>query len=243
MINSLSIVLPVYNESERINITIKEIKKFLKKNIFNSLEIIFVDDGSQDDSLKKIDNFINNYKKKKKVKILRLKSKSNLGKGSALKLGVNKSTKEWILTIDIDMSVKLTQINNWIKKGYIKNKKTAYFASRNHINSKVTTKFYRFFLGSVFKIIIFLVLRGNLKDTQCGFKLYNKKYAKAIFKKLRTAGYAHDLELINLLKIRNIDIIYLPVIWVHKQKGKLNLIIDPIKMLIDIIKIKFFYQN
>ena len=73
--------------------------------------------------------------------------------------------------------------------------------------------------------------------------MYNKKYAKAIFKKLRTAGYAHDLELINLLKIRNIDIIYLPVIWVHKQKGKLNLIIDPIKMLIDIIKIKFFYQN
>jgi len=241
MIHSLSIVFPVYNESERIHITIREIKKFLKKDIFNSLEIIFVDDGSQDDSLEKIDSFIKNHKKKKKIKILRIKSKSNLGKGSALKLGVNKSTKEWILTIDVDMSVKLTQINNWVKKGYIINKKTAYFASRNHINSKVTTRFYRFFLGSIFKIIIFLLLRGNLKDTQCGFKLYNKKYAKKIFNKLRTAGYAHDIELINLLQIRNIDIKYLPVIWVHKQKGKLNLLIDPIKMFLDIIKIKFFY--
>ena len=74
-----------------------------------------------------------------------------------------------------------------------------------------------------------------------GFKLYSKKYAKSIFKNLKTNGYAHDIELILLLKFKKIKIVELPINWVHKDKGKVNILTDPIKMLIDIILIKFRY--
>ena len=239
MIKSLSIILPVYNESIRLHLSMNEIKKFAKKNIFNSVEIIFVDDGSKDDSLKKINEFVNKFRKNKKIKILKIKSYKNLGKGSALKLGIKKSSKEWIVTVDVDMSVKLSQILTWIKKGYIKNKNSAYFGSRKHQKSKIKAKLYRIFLGNILKYVIFFLLGNKIRDTQCGFKLYNKKYAKNIFNALNTLGYAHDLELIKLLKSKNIKIIELPVNWVHMDKGKLNVLLDPIKMLIDIILIKF----
>ena len=52
-------------------------------------------------------------------------------------------------------------------------------------------------------------------------------------------GYAHDLELIKLLRSKNIEIIELPINWIHMDKGKLNVLLDPVKMLFDIILIKF----
>ena len=143
------------------------------------------------------------------------------------------------LTADVDMSVKLSQIFNWINKGYIKNKNFAYFGSRKHPRSKIKAKFYRIFLGNIFKYVIFFMLKNRLRDTQCGFKLYNKKYAKNIFNSLNILGYAHDLELIKLLRSKNIEIIELPVNWIHMDKGKLNVLLDPVKMLFDIILIKF----
>ena len=51
MINSLSIIFPIFNESQRLHLTIQDIKKFNEKKRIKKLEYIFVDDGSKDDSL------------------------------------------------------------------------------------------------------------------------------------------------------------------------------------------------
>lgn len=242
MIKSLAIILPVFNESERLSICFKEIKQFNKKKKFKNIEIIFVDDGSVDDSVKQIKKFIltNNNRR---VKMLLIQLKKNQGKGMALKKGVANTKCQWILTADIDMSVKISQIFEWIKKKYINNENFSYFGSRNHKSSKIKAKFYRIFLGNIFKVLIYLVSKNKFKDTQCGFKLYNKKYAKGVFRNLITKGYAHDLELIYLLKIKNIIIKELPVKWEHKDKSKLNLLIDPIKMLFDIFLIRIRYWS
>ena len=242
MIKSLSIIFPVFNESERLNICFKEVVQFKKKNIFKKVQIIFVDDGSVDDSAEKIKNFIivNNNKK---VEIILIQLKKNQGKGMALKKGIAKSKCQWILTADIDMSVKITQIFEWIKKKYIYNENITYFGSRNHKLSKIKAKFHRIFLGNIFKILIFLLSNNKFKDTQCGFKLYNKKYAKSIFRNLISKGYAHDFELIYLLKLKNIVIKELPVKWEHRDKSKINLLIDPIKMIFDIFLIRLRYRS
>ena len=81
----------------------------------------------------------------------------------------------------------------------------------------------------------------NIKDTQCGFKLYEKKIAKLIFLKLKDFGFSHDIELILLLKNKKIKIKELPVKWVHKKDSKLNLFWDPIKMFFGIFITKLRY--
>jgi len=239
MIKSLSIIFPVFNEEIRLKSSFNHIVSFLKKKKKFKIEIIFVDDGSIDNSYNLIKKFIKNLKKKNKTKMLIVKSKVNLGKGSALKLGVKKAKFDWILTTDIDMSVSLFQVCKWLEKKLISQKYLVYFGSRTHEKSIVETKFYREILGRLMKLFSELILKIKIKDTQCGYKLYKKNYAKYIFSKLKSLDFNHDLELILLLKKKKIKIKELPVKWIHKNNSRLNIFWDPIKMFIGIFFLKF----
>ena len=108
MITSLSIIFPVFNEELRLKSSFNHIKNFLRKKKKFKTEIIFVDDGSKDNSYNLIEKYIKETKKNKKINIKIIKSKNNLGKGHALKIGVKKAKYDWILTTDIDMSVSLS---------------------------------------------------------------------------------------------------------------------------------------
>ena len=239
MIKSLSIIFPVFNEGLRLKSSFSHIKIFLKKEKKLKPEIIFVDDGSKDNSYDLIYKFINNFKSKNKVKFKIIRSKDNLGKGAALKLGVKKATHDWILTTDIDMSVSLFQISKWIKKKQIKKKYSVYFGTRSHKKSIVERNFIRKILGDVGSFLISIILNINIKDTQCGYKLYKKQQAKFAFSKLKNCGWDHDIELVLLLKSKNIVIKELPVKWIHKERSKVNIFLDPIKMFIGILIMRF----
>ena len=137
------------------------------------------------------------------------------------------------------MSVKPDQINNWNKKKFIKSNKEAYFASRKHSLSKIKTSIIREFLGKIFNLIIYNLLNIDIRDTQCGFKLFNKNYAKFIFRKITSYRFSFDVELVLLLKKNDINIIELPVSWIHKSGSKLSIFYDMPLMFYDILKIKF----
>lgn len=235
MIKSLSIIIPFFNESKRINESLKKIKNFLYRNKMK-IEIIFVNDGSEDNSLEILKKFLKkNDVFRSKFKIINLPK--NIGKGGALKEGVKKSQKQWILTTDLDLSVDLEEIKIWIKKEFINNACDIYFGSRELENSIVKSKFYRKFLGFFFRLISKIFLGLDFRDTQCGFKLYKNIVAKKIFNKLRCKGFEHDLEIALLAKKNNFYISELPVEWKHMPGSKLNILIDPFKMLFGILKI------
>ena len=84
-----------------------------------------------------------------------------------------------------------------------------------------------------------IILNIRIRDTQCGYKLYKKSIAKPIFFKMKNCGFNHDLEIILLLKTKNIKIRELPVKWKHKDNSRLNIFWDPIKMLIGILLMRF----
>ena len=187
MNNSLTIIFPFYNEENRINKSLDKISKFVKFNISLDLEIIFVNDGSNDRTDKIIHEFLEiNDKKIYKY----FKENKNMGKGYALKIGVKNAEKDWILTSDIDLSVPLEQIKLWKDKNKIEADSKVYFGSRNVGDSKVVKKFYRFILGTIFNNLIKFLFKININDTQCGFKLYEKEIAKedAITAKQETAA-------------------------------------------------------
>ena len=239
MIKSLSVVFPLYNEQHRLIKLFSEIKKqkyFKKKNA----EFIFVNDGSGDKSLQMIEDFKSKNKKKINIKIISYNK--NQGKGFALKKGIFLAKKNWILTMDIDLSVKFNQIEIWKNRKYFKKDINVYFGSRLLLNSKVNAKEYRKITGNIFNVILgFIFNREKLriKDTQCGFKLYKNKIAKRIFLKSEENGYINDVEILLLLLKYKIKFCELPVIWSHKDGSKVNIIIDSLIMLYHLIKLKF----
>jgi dolichol-phosphate mannosyltransferase len=138
---SISAIIACYKDVEAIPIMYSRLI-----NIFEKLkidyEIIFVNDGSVDDSI----NLINNFIKKNKIKNFKVISYlKNKGKGHALKLGVLNAKYEWVLTSDIDLSVELDYFLNWFSLNKLKDN-TAYFASRNNSESKIKTIFIRKFM-------------------------------------------------------------------------------------------------
>ena len=114
-----------------------------------------------------------------------------------------------------------------------------YFGSRSLPNSVITYKIYRKFLGIIFSNFVKFLFKTNLKDTQCGFKLYKKETAKKIFKQLKNHGFSHDVEIIKLCQKLNIKIEEIPVNWIHRKDSKLNIFYDTFKMFFELIKIRY----
>jgi len=234
---SLSVIIPLYNEEKRLLKSLTKLEKFILQNKKNNVEVIFASDGSTDLTNKIIEQFIK--KNKKNFKSFLVKYKNNVGKGYAIKKGLLKSKKNWILICDADMSVNPNQFSIWYKNKKIIDKKQAYFGSRRHRESNVESSTIRRILGLFFIIFIRVLFNIQLQDSQCGFKVFHKNYALKVFKKISSFRFAFDIELIILLKKSKIKIIELPLKWVHQNGSKLNLLYDMPKMIYDIFIIRF----
>jgi dolichyl-phosphate beta-glucosyltransferase len=242
MINSLSIVLPLYNEEKRLPKLFNQIKKFSNKQKYN-IEFIFVDDGSIDKSFALLVKFKKESLKEIKIKIITYKR--NKGKGYAIKTGVLSSKNEWVLTMDIDLSVSFNQINTWVSKKLIVKGNYIFFGSRAVKGSKTIAKKYRIFTGTIFNFLLRLIIKKNflkINDTQCGFKLYNKKIIKNIFKNIKEYGYIHDVEILIIIRKNEYIVNELPVNWLHQEGSKINIIRDSVKMFFDLIKLKLRHK-
>jgi len=233
----LSIIIPLYNEEKRLQKSLKCLKKFLLKKKKNKVETIFVSDGSTDNTNKLINLFISKNKKFYKFKFIFYQK--NVGKGYAIKQGIMKASYDWQLICDADMSVNPNQFNIWYNKNRIIDKNKAYFGSRRHKKSNVKSSIIRRFLGFFFIIFIRILFFIKLKDSQCGFKVFHKSYALKVFRKISSFRFAFDIELIIILIKLKINIIELPLKWVHQDGSKLRLLYDIPKMIYDIFVIRF----
>ncbi|MFT5166658.1 MAG: glycosyltransferase involved in cell wall biosynthesis [Saprospiraceae bacterium] len=228
---SLSLVIPCYKESKRVNNLLNSLKSF-DRLWENPLEIIIVDDGSSDDTVEKIEDLFEGvFNGNTTFELLQLGQ--NQGKGAALKAGVEKSTGDVVLTIDADMAVDPSELQKWLQMlpGNTFQENEILIGSREHESSKVKGLPIRRIAGLIFNFIIQLFTNLNLTDTQCGFKLYPKDIAKKLFGSLKTKGWAHDIELLNQSKFEGVAIKPMPVKWTHQDDSKISLFSDSIKML------------
>ena len=237
MIKSISIIYPVFNEEKRLRKTFLDILKFEESNKFLKKEYIFVNDGSSDQTLSVIKQ---KFKNNKKVKVISYNK--NMGKGYALKKGVQIAKNEWVLTTDADCSVSNFQLLKWIKKKYLDQDNLIYFGSRNHPLSIVKKKTLRKIVGMIFKFSIRFFFEIKISDTQCGFKLYKLNIAKKIFSKILINDYMHDIEICIIAKKLKLRIKDLPVKWTHVDQSKINFVRDFFKVAFSLIKISRIHR-
>lgn len=232
MSKSISVVIPAYKEERVLASSLRRILSYLKSKKAD-YEIIIVVDRSEDRTAEIAQDFSN---KNKKIKTII--NPKRMGKGYAVNLGVKQAKKDYILMCDADLATPIEELNKfWELEDF-----DIIIASRNLPASRILAQNQsrlRSFLGKCFALIVGLILSVNVKDTQCGFKLFKKKVAKDIFRKQQIFGFAFDAEILYIAKKKGYKVKELPVIW--KQNGKhstVNPIKDSICMLKDVIKIK-----
>jgi glycosyltransferase involved in cell wall biosynthesis len=231
---NLSLVIPCYNESKRINLLTDGLRKFCQ-SWNDTFEVIIVDDGSKDNTLEllKSDPFLNTENR-----ITVLPMPKNGGKGAALKFGINQAKGNYILTLDADMSSSPSELINWLKiNPQLFKQEVVHIGSRVHPNSKIDALTHRKWIGGVFNGFVKALTPLQLNDTQCGFKLYPAQKAKEFFNSLDVLGWAHDVEVLYRFHNANIPVIEMPLTWKNEDDSKVNVLTDSIKMFFEILKI------
>tara|TARA_Y100000590_G_C15702399_1_gene1007287 strand:+ start:304 stop:1023 length:720 start_codon:yes stop_codon:yes gene_type:complete len=208
---SVSLIIPVYNELNQIEFTIKKLMKFRK--VFNNFEAIFINDFSNDGT----ENIIRKYAKTKKfIKLYKNKKK---GLGSAIQVGVLNSRKDYICVFMSDLSDDLNDLKKYYKI-ISKNKLDAVFGTRFSDNSKVKNyPFIKLFLNRVFNHFVRLVFFSKYNDFTNAFKIYKKK---TILKCLPIVSENFNvfLELPLKIIIRNYKYTITPINWTNRSRGK-----------------------
>ena len=222
----LSVVIPCYNEEQRLPRTVEQIERYLDARK-NGYELVLVDDGSGDGTRAVMDAAA---KAHAAVRIEALPR--NRGKGRALAVGVEAAKGDEILVTDADLSTPIEELEKLqaaLDRGAgIAIGSRALRASRVEVSQPA----YRVLMGKGFNLIVQAVLLPGIWDTQCGFKLFRADVARRVFAHLSTDGFGYDPEVLYRARRQGVKIAEVPVVWRNSAETKVR----PLKSSWDMLK-------
>lgn len=202
-------------------------------------EILVVDDGSSDDTASIALQFAAESPLVASGQIRVVMLERNRGKGGAVAHGMRHVRGKYAIFADADGASKFSDVTALMtaaqgveKKGY-----GIAVGSRAHmVNTDAVVKrsFVRNLLMYSFHMLLKTVGVREIQDTQCGFKLFSRQAAKAVFEDLRTEGWIFDIEVLLLAGYKGIPVVEVPVSWHEVEGTKMDLVSDSIRMAWDL---------
>jgi dolichyl-phosphate beta-glucosyltransferase len=229
----LSVVIPCYNEQDRLPATVDAIKRYMAERRLD-YELILSDDGSRDATPAAIEKAIDGTANVHGVRL-----PHNRGKGRALAEGVAVTKGDRVLVTDADLSTpieELPKLEARLDAGF-----GVAIASRSIKGSQIVISqpAYRMLMGKTFNLIVQALLLPGLWDTQCGFKLFRGDLARSVFADLKTDGFGYDPEALYLAKRRGERIAEVPVVWRHSAPTKVAALRSSLDMFKDVVRTRF----
>jgi dolichyl-phosphate beta-glucosyltransferase len=226
----LSIVIPCYNEQDRLPATVDAIKRYMAGRGLD-YELILSDDGSRDGTPAVVAKAMEGAAQVRSVRL-----PHNRGKGRALAEGVAVTKGDRVLVTDADLSTPIDELSKL--EAALDAGAGVAIASRSIKGSQVVISqpIYRVLMGKTFNLIVQALLLPGLWDTQCGFKLFRGDLARAVFAELRTDGFGYDPEALYLAKRRGERIAEVPVVWRHSAPTKVAALRSSLDMFKDVVK-------
>lgn len=230
---ALSIVIPCYNEEQRLPRTIDLIERFMDGR-HESYELILVDDGSSDGTRQIMDAAA------ERASFVRIEAlPHNRGKGRALATGVEAAAGEEILVTDADLSTPIDELDKL--RAALRNGAGVAIASRARRGSRVEVSqpLHRVLMGKTFNLLVQALLLPGIWDTQCGFKLFKADVAHKAFAGLSTDGFGYDPEVLYNARRMGVKIAEVPVVWRNSAPTKVSAWRSSIDMFRHIVKVRF----
>ena len=230
----ISVITPCFNEGKNIRKNIKKINGYLAER-FDYFEIIAVNDGSGDNTKEELAYL------QREIGLRVINNAENQGKGSAVRDGMLaiSGKNEIVMFLDSDLGIPIEELEKFIVE--IKNGHDIIIASRFVPGFKAMrpVQLHRKVMEKVFRVIRMLITNNwNVKDTQCGFKVFRRKAAMKIFPKVTVKRFAFDAEVMFLANKYGFKIKELPIHLQNPPSRSLRIFRDPMNMIWDLLKIR-----
>lgn len=231
----LSIVVPAYNEEARLRPTLDAVCAYLRAepDRWGEWELIVVDDGSTDATAK-----IAQEAASEEPRIQVVSSETNRGKGNALRLGVLASYGSRVLVTDADLATPVEELER-LESELEASGAAAAIGSRAHPDARIEVhqRRTREWLGRMGNRLIRAVAVPGIRDTQCGFKLFDGDKARAAFADSRLDGWGIDVEILRFFRRRDWPVTEVPVRWSHQAGSKVRPA-DYGKVLLELLRLR-----
>lgn len=233
---NVSIIIPTYNEYNRIIPTLRKVVSFLERGR-KDYEIIVSDDGSSDGTSDLIER---EFRGKKNIRVLR--HSSNHGKGYVVREGMLEAKGDFRLFMDADLSTpieELDKLTTYFRLGF-----DVVIGSRAIADDEVEINktVHRYLMGKIFNTLVSIFVIGGISDTQCGFKMFTSKATHDLFSRQKLDGFSFDVEVLYLAKKLGYRIKEVPVSWADAKDSKVKLLHDSIAMAKDLFKVRKLHK-
>lgn len=222
----LSVVIPAYNEEERLPPTLARIGEYLAEQSYES-EIVVVDNASSDRT--------SEVARQGGVTVL---VESRRGKGAAVRTGMLAARGEYILFSDADLSTPIEEVEKLLEA--LRAGHDVAIASRGLRESNLVKRqpWYRELVGRAGNLLVRMVVVHGIADTQCGFKLFPREIARRVFPAQRLTGAAFDVELLFIVQHAGWKIAEVPVTWIDSPDTRFSRVRDSLDALKDLVRIR-----
>ena len=226
----LSVVLPAYREGDRIGDAVRRMGEALADVAAGGgLEVVVVDDGSPDGTA---DAAL--AAGADQVVVL----PANRGKGAAVRAGVLAARGRTVVFTDADMAYGPDQVRRILEQ--VEAGWDVAIGDRRHPDTRTLTRPSRMrALGSrAINLLVFAVLLGSYRDTQCGLKGFRSDVARFMFARARSDGFGFDIELLHLVERHQLSLIEVPVEVTNSDRSTVRAARDALRLIVDLFRMR-----
>jgi dolichyl-phosphate beta-glucosyltransferase len=228
---TLSLVIPAFNESARLGDGVARLRQAVKAGAIDpqTTEFIVVDDGSTDDTSARAADLLSDFPH---VRIIRLPE--NRGKGAAVRAGVAAATAPAIAFADADMAIDPAQTPQFLAALSTTDLAIGSRSARGAMVDRPSIR--RSVMNRLFNLMVNVLTRVSLDDTQCGFKAFRAPAAQILFHLSTTERFAFDVEILSLARRLEMSISEVPVHWLRVKDSRVRPWTDAMSMVGDVVR-------
>ena len=228
----LSVVVPAYNEEDRIQRTLERLFEYYEAQDYD-YDVVVVSDGSTDRTNAIVSSFASTH-----PKFSLLESQPNHGKGFVVRTGMLQATGDYVLFCDADLATPQEETEKLLPRNLAGCDITIGSRPLRESSLEIRQPWFREMLGRTFNGVVQLLAIKGIADTQCGFKIFTQKAAKDIFSRCKLDGFGFDLEALMIAKDLGYKIEEIPIRWMHQEGSKVRVLRDGTRMVLDLIKLR-----
>jgi dolichyl-phosphate beta-glucosyltransferase len=229
-----SIVIPAYNEGERLGATLEKVLGYVRAQGWNA-EVIVVNDGSRDNTAELVRGLA------QRDPLLRLvENPGNRGKGYSVRHGMLNARGEVVVFSDADLSSPIEEMPKLLAA--LAAGADIAIGSR-WLQAELQTRRqsrHRQLFGRVFNLLLRIILGLHFKDTQCGFKAFSRRAAQTILPLQRIERWGFDPEILFLARKFRFRVEEVPVLWGHSGDTRIHPFVDGARMFWELLRIRWY---